>query len=516
MADPLGFWSIAAEDPHRLAVVDPQGRCTTFGELAELTNRYTHGMRSLGLTPGDSMATVLPNGLEQLVSLLAAYQGGLYVTPVNWHLSAAEIAYILNDSDTGLLIGHERFATELERALDGADVPHAFSVGTVAGFRPLEDLTAGRSSTRPENLTTGSIMGYTSGTTGRPKGVRRDLSVRHPDESAGLAGLLLMLFGIQPHADNVFLCATPVYHSAGSLWVTMSLHLGHSVVLMDRWSPLETLELIERHRVTHTHLVPTMFHRLLRLPAADRDRYDVSSLRHVIHAAAPCPVETKQQMLDWWGDCIYEYYASTEGGGTLATPADWRRFPGTVGRPWPETEVIVVDPDGPAVPGGGRGALFMKVAPSLRFEYHKDETKTAGGRLGEFFTVGDIGYFNEEGYLFLNDRARDMIIVGGVNIYPAEIEGVMQQCPLVGDVAVFGVPDEDLGEAIKAVVEPAPGVEAGETTRREIMEFLQGRLARQRHPHSLDFSDALPREPTGKLFKRRLRDPYWEGRERPI
>ena len=516
MADPLGFWSIATEDPHRLAVLDAQGRRISFGELAELTNRYTHGLRALGLGPGDSMVTVLPNGLEQIAAMLAAYQGGLYVTPVNWHLSAAEIAYIVTDSDAKVLLGHERFAGEVAGVLDEVRVPHAFSVGTVGGFRPLVELTAGRPATRPENLATGSIMGYTSGTTGRPKGVRRALSGRHPDESATLAGFLLLLFGIQPHAGNVFLCATPIYHSAASLWTTMSLHLGHSVVLMDRWSPLETLELIERHHVTHTHLVPTIFHRLLRLPAADRDRYDVSSLRHVIHAAAPCPVETKQRMLDWWGDCIYEYYAATEGGGTLATPADWRRFPGTVGRPWPDTEVIVVDSEGRELPPGRSGTVYMKMPPSLRFEYHKDEAKTSGGRLGEFFTVGDVGYFNTEGYLFLNDRAGDMIIVGGVNIYPAEIEGVMQQCPLVGDVAVFGVPDEDLGETIKAVVEPVAGVEAGEATRRAIMEFLQGRLARQRHPHSLDFSDALPREPTGKLYKRRLRDPYWEGQQRRI
>lgn len=516
MSDILGFWSIAQADPQRLAVVDPEGRSTSFGELADLTNRYAHGLRALGLGPGDSMVTVLPNGLEQIASLLAAYQSGLYVTPVNWHLSAAEIAYIVTDSDAKVLLGHERFAAEAAGVLDGAGVPHAFSVGTVGGFRTIEELTAGRPATRPDNLTTGSIMGYTSGTTGRPKGVRRSLSIRHPDESAAFAGFLLLLFGIKPHAGNVFLCATPIYHSAGSLWTTMSLHLGHSVVLMDRWSPLGTLELIERHHVTHTHLVPTMFHRLLRLTAEERDRYDVSSLRHVIHAAAPCPVETKQRMLDWWGDCLYEYYAATEGGGTLATPADWRRFPGTVGRPWPETEVVVVDSEGRELPPGRSGTVYMKMPSSLRFEYHKDDTKTADGRLGEFFTVGDVGYFNEEGYLFLNDRAGDMIIVGGVNVYPAEIEGVMQQCPLVGDVAVFGVPDEDLGESIKAVVEPAPGVEAGEETRQAILEFLQGRLARQRHPHSLNFSEVLPREPTGKLYKRRLRDPYWEGRERRI
>ena len=516
MSDVLGVWSIAAADPDRLAVVDPDGRRTSFGELADLTNRYVHGLRSLGLGAGDSMVTVLPNGLEQIAARLSAYQGGMFVTPVNWHLSPAEIAYIVADSDAKALICHERFAAEASGVLDHADVRHAFSVGAVDGFRPLEELTAGQPATRPENLTTGAVMGYTSGTTGRPKGVRRASGTRHPDESGPLSALLLMLFGIEPHAGNVFLCATPLYHSAGGLWTTMSLHLGHGVVLMDRWSPLGTLELIERHQVTHTHLVPTMFHRLLQLPDAERDRYDVSSLRHVVHAAAPCPVETKQRMLDWWGDRIYEYYASTEGGGTLATPADWRRFPGTVGRAWPETEVIVVDSGGRRLPPGESGTIYIRMPPSLRFEYHKDERKTAEGRLGEFFTVGDVGYLNEEGYLFLNDRAGDMIIVGGVNIYPAEIEGVMQQCPLVGDVAVFGVPDDDLGEKIKAVVEPAPGVEPGEETRQAVMGFLAGRLARQRHPHTLDFAAALPRDPSGKLYKRRLRDPYWEGRTRRI
>lgn len=516
MADPLGFWSIAGEHPHRLAVVEPQGRCTSFGEVAEQTNKLAHGLRCLGLGAGETLVTVLPNGLEQITALLAAYQIGLYAVPVNWHLSAAEMAYILDDCDAGVLIGHERFAAELAEARAQAGVPHALSVGAVGGFGLLEDLAAPQSAARPETLTTGALMGYTSGTTGRPKGVRRRLRARHPDESAARAGLLLRLFGIEPHDDNVFLGATPLYHTAGGLWTTMSLHMGHSVVLMDRWRPLETLELIQRHRVTHTHLVPTMFHRLLRLPSADRARYDLSSLRHVVHAAAPCPVETKRRMLEWWGDCIYEYYASTEGGGTLATPADWRAFPGTVGRPWPDSEVIVVDAGGRPLPPGVSGTVYMKMPPAYRFEYHKDDAKTAEGRLGEFFTVGDVGYLNEEGYLFLNDRASDMIIVAGVNVYPAEVEGAMQQCPLVGDVAVFGVPDEELGEKIHAVVEPAPGADASEATRRAIMEFLQGRLARQRHPHSLDFSDCLPREPTGKLYKRRLRDPYWEGQRRRI
>ena len=516
MTGPVGLWSIAEDDPHRVAVVDPQGWKTSFGELAELTNRYAHGFGALGLGKGDGVVTVLPNGLEQIAVRLATYQTGMYATAVNWHLTAPEIAYITNDSDAGMLVFHEQFADAAAGVLEHTAVAHRFGVGTVDGYRPLAELTAGQPATRPGRLATGSAMTYTSGTTGRPKGVRRPLGDAHPDESATTAGLLLTLFGVKPHEGNVHLCLTPMYHAAADLWVAMSLHLGHTVVLMDRWDAAGTLEAIECHGVTHTQMVPTMFHRLLRLPPEVRRRHDLSSLRHVIHAAAPCPVETKLAMLDWFGDCIWEYYGSTEGGGTIVGPTRWREFPGTVGTPWPGTEVIVVDEDGAELPPGESGTIYMKMPPSLRFVYHKDESKTAEGRLGEFFTVGDVGYFNAEGYLFLKDRARDVIIVGGVNIYPAEIEGAMQQCPLVADVAVFGVPDEDLGESIKAVVEPAEGVAAGEAARQEILEFLGGRLARQRHPHSLDFTAALPREPNGKLYKRRLRDPYWEGRQRRI
>ena len=516
MTDRLGLWAIAEADPHRLAVVEPQGRHTSFGELADLTNRYLHGFRALGFGAGDCVVTVLPDSLEQIAVTLAAYQGGMYATAVNWHLAAPEIAYIVDDSDAGILIVHERYAAEAAGVAERSAVPHRFSVGAVGGFRPLAELAAGQPRDRPEGLSTGGTMTYTSGTTGRPKGVRRPLRDRHPDESAPQSALLLALFGMKPHEDNVHLCVAPMYHAAGGMWATMSLHFGHPVVLMDRWNAAGALELIERHRVTQTHMVPTMFHRLLQLPEDVRLRHDTSSLRHVVHAAAPCPTETKQQMLDWWGDCIWEYYAATEGGGTVAGPEDWRRFPGTVGRAWPETEVIVVDADGAELPPGHSGTVYMKMPERHRFRYHKDEQKTADAHMGEFFTVGDVGYFNEEGYLFLNDRASDMIIVGGVNVYPAEIESVMHQCPLVGDVAVFGIPDADLGEKIKAVVEPAPGVEPGEAARWDILDFLGGRLASQRRPHSLDFIAELPRDPNGKLYKRRLQDPYWEGRKRRI
>jgi long-chain acyl-CoA synthetase len=259
-------------------------------------------------------------------------------------------------------------------------------------------------------------------------------------------------------------------------------------------------------------VVPTIFHRLLSLPKEVRDRYDISSLRTMIHAAAPCPVETKWKMLDWWGDVIWEYYSSTEIGGTIVGPEDWRSHPGTVGVPFPRAEVKIFDDDGNELPTGESGKIYMRME-GASFEYYKDEEKTRKASMNGFISVGDIGYFDEDGYLFLNDRANDMIIVGGVNIYPAEIEGVLQQHDKIADVAVFGVPNADTGEEIKAVVELVPGAAADDAMRSEIMGYIEGRMAKQRWPHSIDFTTEMPRDPSGKLYKRKLRDPYWEGHE---
>lgn len=517
--DVLGFWKIAEADPERLAVVDPDYNEITYGELAELTNRIVHGLRAAGLEVGDQVTTVLPNGIEQTAVSLAAYQGGFYLTTVNWHLAGPEIAYIVNDSETKAFIVHEDFAVQATRVLEESDVPAAnrFSVGSIDGFRPLSEMTGAQPTSRPDDLTTGSFMFYTSGTTGRPKGVRRALPGVHPDESAAGSGGLFMLLGIMPHQDNVHITQAPLYHTAVNIWTTTSLHMGHPAVVMGRWTAEGALERIDRYKVTQSHMVPTMFHRLLQLPDEVKQRYDVSSLRRMIHAAAPCPVETKQKMLDWWGDCIWEYYAATEGGGTYIPPEEWRQYPGTVGRPWPGSEVIVVDDDGNRLPPGASGTIYMKMPQGQTFEYYKDKEKTDKARLDEeFFTVGDVGYFNDDGYLFLNDRSNDMIIVGGMNIYPAEIEGALLQSPLVGDAAVFGIPNEDTGEEIKAVIEPASGVAGDDETRGAIMEFLRDQIAKQKWPRSIDFTDEMPRDPNGKLYKRRLRDPYWEGKTRSI
>jgi len=275
------------------------------------------------------------------------------------------------------------------------------------------------------------------------------------------------------------------------------------------------LRLIERHRVTTSHMVPTQFHRLLALPEEVRRRYDVSSTRTMVHAAAPCPVDVKQRMLAWWGDSIWEYYAATEGGGTVVRPAEWRARPGTVGRAWAGSEIRVLDEEGKDCPTGAPGTVYMKLG-AANFEYKGDRKKTEESRREGFFTVGDIGYLDADGFLFLCDRKNDMIISGGVNIYPAEIESVLLTHPEVGDAAVFGIPHADWGEEVKAVIEPAPGVEAGPELADDILAFCADKLARFKTPKSIDFIVEMPRDPNGKLYKRKLRDPYWEGRERAI
>jgi len=516
-APTLGFWKIAEENRDRLAIIAPDYTEITYGEFYDLVNRISHGFAALGLEKGDHISTALPNGIEQVALCMAAFQSGYYITTINWHLVGPEIAYILGDAQSKVFVTHEQFAGEVVRAADEAGVPAnaRFAVGDIEGFQPFSKLTDGQPSTRPEKIATGSFMFYTSGTTGRPKGVRRDLPDTHPDEAAARSGGLFLLFGVGPHDNHVHICMSPLYHTAVNNWMTMSLNWGHPVVLMERFDAIGVLERIEKYKVTHSHLVPTMFHRLLALPKEEREKYDLSSLRAMIHAAAPCPVDTKWKMLEWWGDVIWEYYAATEGGGTVVSPADWRKYPGTVGVPWPISEVKIFNEEGVEVPAGESGTIYMKMEGST-FKYYKDEEKTQKSSMKGMFTVGDIGYFNEDGYLFLNDRSNDMIIAGGVNIYPAEIEGVLHQHDKIADVAIFGIPNKDTGEEIKAVVELAPGVADDDATREDIMEFCRGRMAKQKWPRSIDFTTEMPRDPNGKLYKRKLKDPYWEGHDGQI
>ncbi|MFJ9823163.1 acyl-CoA synthetase [Streptomyces sp. NPDC101160] len=510
-----GFWSQAAADPDRVVLVAPDGEEWTAGRLLADVNRLVHGLRAAGLERGDAFAVVLPNGTAFLTACLAATQAGFYLVPVNHHLVGPEIAWIVADSGAKVLIAHERFAGAAAAAADEAGLPEAvrYAVGEVPGFRAYGELLAGQPESTPADRTLGWVMNYTSGTTGRPRGIRRPLPGKLPEET--YLGGFLGIFGIKPFDGNVHLVCSPLYHTAVLQFAAAALHIGHPLVLMDKWGPEEMLRLIETHRCTHTHMVPTQFHRLLALPEETRGRYDVSSMRHAIHGAAPCPDHVKRAMIDWWGSCVEEYYAASEGGGAFATAEDWLKKPGTVGRAWPISELAVFDDDGNRLPPGRLGTVYMKMSTG-GFRYHKDEAKTASNRIGDFFTVGDLGVLDEDGYLFLRDRKIDMIISGGVNIYPAEIESALLAHPAVADAAAFGIPHADWGEEVKAVVEPAEGHAPGPELAAAILAHCESRLASYKRPRSVDFITHMPRDPNGKLYKRRLRDPYWEGHDRPL
>jgi long-chain acyl-CoA synthetase len=513
------FWSLAAASPEKTAIVDYDEQPHSNAEVLGAVNQLSHGLRGLGLTRGTSIAAMLPNSPEALEVYLAMQQIGLYLTPINYHLVGPEIAYILPDCEAQAFIVHERYADVVRHAIEATGFPQdrVFSVGHIDGFMTVDELTHDQPTAPPDDRTLGMIMNYTSGTTGRPKGVRRPLPTTPVDDAdlgAALAG-----HGVRrEETDNVHLLACPWYHTAPMVMVAPSLHRGHMVITMDRFDPERTLQLVERYRVTITHLVPTQFVRLLALPDEVKQRYDLSSLRYVIHGAAPCSPEVKRRMIEWFGPVLSEYYASTEGvGGTIIFSDEWLRKPGSVGKPRNTTQIVIMDEDGNILPTGQVGTIYSLTMGREPFEYFKDPDKTAKSRRGDFRTVGDVGYLDDDGYLFLSDRKSDMIISGGVNIYPAEIESVLITHPLVADVAVFGVPNSEWGEEVKAVVEPLPGSSTDpDTLRADLLAFLSGRIARYKLPRSIDLVDTLPRDPNGKLYKRRLRDPYWAGQERAI
>lgn len=520
MADneaPIGLWNIARATPDAVALIDPSGSQISYGELVSRANRLANGMRAHGLSTGDTLVIAMPNCIETVCLQFAALQIGLYLAPVNWHLTGPEIAYILGDSEAKIFVADERFAESAVIAAREAGMAAAdlFAHGFIDGFRDLDELVADVDDSEPSDRTTGAPMLYTSGTTGKPKGVRRPLPGVAPEQAA-MGGIgFFGVMGLVPHDDHVHICGSPLYHTAVVNFVMISIQLGHTVVLMDKWDPEEMLRLIQEHRVTHSHMVPTQFRRLLALPEEVRATYDVSSLRNMIHGAAPCPREVKQQMLEWWGPVVTEYYAATEGGGTTIFGDEWLTHPGSVGKAWSYSIVKVLDDDGNEVPRGESGQVYMEMKGSS-FEYYKDKEKTQKARVGNMFTTGDIGYMDDEGFLYLLDRKNDMIISGGVNIYPAEIEGELVVHPKVADVAVFGVPHSDWGEEIKAVVLPADGVAGGDALSEELMDYARARLAKFKLPRSIDYVDEMPRDDNGKLYKRKLRDPYWERAERAI
>jgi long-chain acyl-CoA synthetase len=521
-----GFWAAAAAEPDRVAVIDPDGRAWTAGEVDAQANQLVHALRERGLQPGDPVAMLLPNRAEVIVVLMALFQAGWNFVPLNSNLTAGEVSYILNDADAKALVADERFAAVAGAAAAEAGVPESgrISVGAagsaaeamtgIPGFTPLGAVLAGQPDGPPVDRVAGQFMQYTSGTTGRPKAVQRTLHSFDPETWVQVFSGNLLRYDIEPGGDAVHLVTSPMYHMSPLSFGYFSAHFEHPVVLMEKWDAEEALRLIERYRVTDTAMVPTQLHRLMQLSEDVRAQYDVSSLRQVIHAAAPCPMDLKRRLFDWLGPVIYEFYGATEGGGTLARPQDWLDHPGTVGRPWQGADVKILDDEGNEVPTGTVGTVYMKLMGG-DFRYKGDAEKTDASRQGDYFTVGDMGELDEDGFLYLRDRKIDMIISGGVNVYPAEVEAALLSHPAVGDAAVFGIPDPDWGEQVKAVVEPVAGRAASPALAEDLLAHCATQLAKYKCPRSIDFTEAMPRDPNGKLYKRRLRDPYWQtsGRE---
>ncbi|HSG90261.1 MAG TPA: AMP-binding protein [Pseudomonadales bacterium] len=503
----------AATSPDKPAFIFPGiGRTITYGELEAASNRGAHLLRDLGLRPGDHIALMMENHPEFFSICWAAQRAGLYYTAISYRLQEEEVAYIVGDCEAKVFVTTAAQA-DLARRLAGRfdSGMHAFMLdGTVPGFDAWETALSTRPQTPIADETEGMDMLYSSGTTGRPKGIKVPLTGEPLGSAGGLLGLVTLLYGMD---ENVrYISPAPLYHAAPLRYNMAVSRLGGTSVVMEKFDPERLLALIEEYRITHGQFVPTMFVRMLKLPEDARLAHDVSSIKVAIHAAAPCPIEVKRQMLDWWGPVIHEYYAGTEGNGFCAAgPEEWLAHPGTVGRPL-LGELHICDDEGRELPQGEIGTVYF--GGGGEFEYHNDAAKTEDSRHPEqkgWSTLGDMGYVDADGFLHLTDRKSFMIISGGVNIYPQEVEDLLVTHPKVADVAVFGVPNEEFGEEVKAVVQPADWSEAGEALAAELIAHCRAHLAHLKCPRSIDFEQELPRHPTGKLYKRLLRDRYWEG-----
>ncbi|MDO9062735.1 MAG: acyl-CoA synthetase [Bradyrhizobium sp.] len=488
--------------------------------------RAATGLRTLGLQGGTPVAMMLRNDFALFEVAGAAAALGSPVVPINWHLKAEEVAYILADSGARILVCHADLLPQIESRLPGdlrllvvrtpPEIAAAFNIASALTQIPegATDWDLWRDSHVPaqEPPVGGAPMFYTSGTTGQPKGVRR--KPMRPEQIAASARVGAIAYGIKPGEDQVILMIGPMYHSAPNSYGMLAYRNGCKIVLEPRFDPEDMLQLIARHRVTHMHMVPTMFVRLLRLPQEVKDRYDLSSLRFVVHGAAPCPPQVKRAMIDWWGPVVHEYFGSTETGIPVWHSAEEAlQKPGTVGRAIEGGIVKIFRPDGEECGANEPGEIFMRQSSVPDFDYHgKAEARAEAGRDG-LVSVGDVGYLDADGYLFLCDRKRDMVISGGVNIYPAEIENALIGMAGVRDCAVFGIPDDEFGERLFACIEPEPHAMLSSST---VQEFLRGRLANFKVPKDIQFLDALPREASGKIFKGKLRDLYREGRLRAV
>jgi long-chain acyl-CoA synthetase len=490
------------------------GKAVTYAELDARSNRLAHLLRAHGLKRLDHYSIFMENNDRYLEACAAGERSGLYYTCVNSYLKADELAFILNNSESKALITSEaNRAVAVEALGQSPNVTLCLIVnGEDDVFTNLDKAVAAFPATPIADESLGTPMLYSSGTTGRPKGILRPLPENPPSQPLPLFDFLNKLWRYRD--GMIYLSPAPLYHSAPQAAVSLTIRNGGTVIIMEHFDPEQYLALVERYKVTHSQLVPTMFSRMLKLPEEVRKRYDLSSLEVAIHAAAPCPVQVKEQMIEWWGPIIHEYYGATEGlGFTACDSAQWLAHRGTVGKVL-LGDLHILDEEMKPSPKGAPGEIWFKTATPFEYFNDPDPAKTARSRSadGSMSTVGDVGYVDDDGYLYLTDRSTFMIISGGVNIYPQECENLLITHPKVADAAVFGVPNPDLGEEVKAVVQPMPGIEPGPALEQELMVFCQQHLSRQKCPRSVDFDPALPRLPTGKLYKRALRDRYWAGK----
>lgn len=499
-------------------------RCVSRAALQQQAARAARGFDALGIREGDSVALLLRNDFAFFEVQQAAAAVGAYCVPINWHGKADEVRYILDDARPTVLVAHADLIAPLRDCIPAGisllvvptppEVQSRYGIpaglaAAAAGDTVWDDWLAGFEPWDSPPKRSRATMIYTSGTTGHPKGVRRDAAT--PEQSAAYVGLMAQVYGVVSGVRA--LVTGPLYHASPNAYGRQALPNADVLVMQSKFDPEETLALIEKHRVSHAVMVPTMFVRLVKLPAEVRARYDLSSLKWVTHTGAPCPVEVKKALLDWWGPVVYETYGGSEvGTATLATPADWLAFPGSVGVPTPDTRIAFYGDDGKPVAPGEIGEIYMRVPAYADFTYLNNPDKRAKSERDGLISCGDIGYLMD-GHLYLCDRRSDMVISAGTNIYPAEIEMALLQCPGVQDCAVFGIPDEEFGESLAAAVERMPG---SDVSAEQIREFLSGRIARYKVPKRVDFHATLPREDSGKIFKRRLRDPFWAEAGRKI
>jgi acyl-CoA synthetase (AMP-forming)/AMP-acid ligase II len=506
----------AKSNPDKPAyIMAASGETVTYGQLNDRSNQGAQLLRSLGLKPGDGVAILMENNARFFEICWAAQRSGLVYTTISSRLTAPEVAYIARDSGAKVFItSHAKrdVAIDLGDALAGLCGRYMVG-GTARGYDAWEEATAKQPAEPIADEVEGTDMLYSSGTTGRPKGVRFRIDYRPIGTPPALLGLLTALYGADE--DSVYLSPAPLYHAAPLRFTLAMMRIGTTCVLMEQFDAIEALRLIERYRVTHSQWVPSMFVRMFKLSEEERSRFDVSSMKAAIHAAAPCPIPVKGKMIEWWGPVLFEYYAGTEANGfTSITSEEWLERQGSVGRAL-AGEIHILDDDGIELPAGESGNIYF--ASGTPFEYHNDPEKTAESTSAKgYTTLGDVGYVDDEGYLYLTDRKAHMIISGGVNIYPQETENVLVTHPAVADVAVIGVPNEDFGEEVKAVVQPIDLADAGPELARELIEYCQSRISKIKCPRSVDFEAELPRHPTGKLYKRLLKDRYWGNRSSRI